>query len=361
MVKIQKEKKPRKPRATLKQKQSQAVVVNIHKPTRGRPKKVIMEKRSSPKEKKPESNISFHPVISMPQYSIDSTLKKYAEANSQADEIESLKRQLKILNARLQPELTLRPGAKEKIGYRTRYVGDNLDDVSIARDSRLDAGHFVDVPLSERVVSEHRARLLSTPKSSHITEQSRLRPEWDIGELLHRSASQRESEGFDSGAPSLAGSEAGSILSHEELPSRLHASLGEQGPFLEEAPEPVSVAPQKVKASKKKEQTILSEVAEAPAFPVQQQAENILSSLKGEVPEPEGNYKAFLIPESLDGDSYRTKIMSLARANNFRFGTNDSATKILEKMFKAGYRGTLPEEITSLTPSTQGRKAKKGK
>ncbi len=98
MVKIQKEKKPRKPRATLKQnqmmrgakapassidarksnpfpshQQNQAVVVNINKPTRGRPKKVFIEKRSSPKEKKPESNISFHPVISMPQYSIDST------------------------------------------------------------------------------------------------------------------------------------------------------------------------------------------------------------------------------------------------------------------------------------------------
>ena len=153
MSKLQKAKKP-KAKPTQKQKQAQNVIVNIHKPTRA--KKSQLQKESSPKEKRmphPPPQFSFNPVISMPaqqqensitrhillnQDKFERELRKYAIANSQADEIDALKRQVAHIRLGTNPSSTpIVYSDLETRGTFHRFVGDGLDAVKIAEDKRL--------------------------------------------------------------------------------------------------------------------------------------------------------------------------------------------------------------------------------
>ena len=153
MSKLQKAKKP-KAKLTQKQKQAQNVIVNINKPTT-RARKSRIQKESSPKEKRiPHAppQFSFNPVISMPATQSDNSitrhillnqdkfereLRKYAVANSQADEIEALKRDMTHLKLGAVPSSTpIVYSDLETRGSFHRFVGDGLDTVKIADDKR---------------------------------------------------------------------------------------------------------------------------------------------------------------------------------------------------------------------------------
>ena len=228
MSKLQKTKKP-KAKQTQKQKQAQNVVVNIHKPTRA--KKSQLQKESSPKEKRiphPPPQFSFSPVISMPsvqsdnsitrhilknQDRFDNELKKYALANSQADEIEALKQRFDKLTTG-KPQIVMSDLSTK--GASNRFVGDNLDDVKFATDSRLKT-------------SDYRVLEPTPTQATTFTETKPFRSAIGISERLKetQAATKRLETVLRRQSGDNLLSPAGNLGREEDTPSRLKANLGQ--------------------------------------------------------------------------------------------------------------------------------------
>ena len=228
MSKLQKTKKP-KAKQTQKQKQAQNVVVNIHKPTRA--KKSQLQKEASPKEKRiphPPPQFSFSPVISMPSVQSDSSitrhilknqdrfeneLKKYALANSQADEIEALKQRFDKLTTG-KPQIVMSDLSTR--GASTRFVGDNLDDVKFTTDGRLKTNDYT--------VLEP-----SPTQTSTFTETKPFKSASGISARLQetQAATKRLQTVLRSQSSDSVLRPAGNLGREEDTPSRLKANLGQ--------------------------------------------------------------------------------------------------------------------------------------
>ena len=211
------------------QKQAQNVVVNIHKPTRA--KKSKLQKEASPKEKRiphPQPNFSFSPVISMPSVQSDSSitrhilnnqdrfeseLKKYALANSQADEIEALKQRFDKFTTG-KPQIVMSDLSTR--GASTRFVGDNLDDVKFATDSRLKTS---DYRVLEPTPSQGSTFTETKPFKSAIGMSARLQETQEATKRLETVLRRQSGDNLLS--------PAGSLRREEDTPSRLKANLGQ--------------------------------------------------------------------------------------------------------------------------------------
>jgi len=230
MSKLQKTKKPKaKPTQKQRQKQAQNVVVNIHKQTRA--KKSQLQKEASPKEKRiphPPPQFSFSPVISMPSVQSDSSitrhilknqdrfdneLKKYALANSQADEIEALKQRFDKLTTG-KPQIVMSDLSTK--GASNRFVGDNLDDVKFATDSRLKT-------------SDYRVLEPTPSQGTTFTETRPFKSASGMSERLQetQAATKRLQTVLRSQSSDSVLRPAGNLGREEDTPSRLKANLGQ--------------------------------------------------------------------------------------------------------------------------------------
>lgn len=219
-----------KSKAFISHQQMQNVVVNIHKPTRA--KKSKLQKEASPKEKRiphPQPNFSFSPVISMPSVQSDSSitrhilnnqdrfeseLKKYALANSQADEIEALKQRFDKFTTG-KPQIVMSDLSTR--GARNRFIGDNLDDVIFATDSRLKT-------------SDYRVLEPTPSQGSTFTETKPFKFKSAIGMSERLQETQAATKRLETVLRRQSGdnllSPAGNLGREEDTPSRLKASLG---------------------------------------------------------------------------------------------------------------------------------------
>ena len=215
--------------ADKEQKQMQNVVVHIHKPTRARNSK--LQKEALPIEKRiphPLPQFSFNPVISMPSVQSDSSitrhilknqdrfdneLKKYALANSQADEIEALKQRFDKLTTG-KPQIVMSDLSTR--GASTRFVGDNLDDVKFSTDGRLKT-------------SDYRVLEPTPTQGSTFTETKPFKSVIGISERLQetQAAAKRLETVLRRQSGDNLLSPAGNLGREEDTPSRLKANLGQ--------------------------------------------------------------------------------------------------------------------------------------
>ena len=234
-----------KSKAFISHQQMQNVVVNINKPTRAR--KSRLQKEASPKEKKiphPPPQFSFSPVITTPSVQSDSSitrhilktqdafsneLKKYALANSQADEIEALKYQVAHLKLGTAPSSTpIVYSDLETRGTFHRFVGDGLDAVKIPDDRRLSPLEGLRQKLQAREPAlKSQSRFTNPQQAENAAAQADIfdlagatlkRPEEESrSRILGNLAEQSEIRQSENGGGNLTEAESALIMIKEAL------------------------------------------------------------------------------------------------------------------------------------------------
>jgi len=378
MSKLQKTKKP-KAKQTQKQKQAQNVVVNINKPTRAR--KGRLEKESSPKEKKmphPPPQFSFSPVISMStpqdnsitrhilktQDAFSNELKKYALANSQADEIDALKKRFDKLTTGT-PQIVM--SDLQTRGASTRFVGDNLDDVKFAIDSRLKTSDYKvlePTPSQGTTFQETKPSTLASGMSERLQET--------------QAATKRLQTVLRSQSSDSVLRPAGNLGRGEDTPSRLKANLehlyedetigavesgggeaayAEANLALQFITQALGVSGSEI-SSKEKHSTFAPRFAEAITETTARAEEQgaPAENLTAESGARHGTQQQGNLLAELAGDSQREKLRAFASRNGISTRTTQSMSvaSIKAALFKKGV--DVPIEILELPTSTKGRK-----
>ena len=380
MSKLQKTKKP-KAKQTQKQKQAQNVVVNINKPTRAR--KSRLEKESSPKEKKmphPPPQFSFSPVISMStpqdnsitrhilktQDAFSNELKKYALANSQADEIDALKKRFDKLTTGASSPIVF--SDFQTRGASTRFVGDNLDDVKFAIDSRLKTSDYKvlePTPSQGTTFQETKPFTLASGMSERLQET--------------QAATKRLQTVLRSQSSDSVLRPAGNLGRGEDTPSRLKANLehlyeedaaigaaesgggdvafAEAGLALQLMTQALGVSRSEI-PSKEKHSVFAPRFAEAITETTARAEEQgaPAENLTAESGARHGTQQQGNLLAELAGDSQREKLRAFASRNGISTRTTQSMSvaSIKAALFKKGV--DVPIEILELPTSTKGRK-----
>lgn len=378
MSKLQKTKKP-KAKQTQKQKQAQNVVVNINKPTRAR--KSRLEKESSPKEKKmphPPPQFSFSPVISMStpqdnsitrhilktQDAFSNELKKYALANSQADEIDALKKRFDKLTTGA-PQIVMSDLSTR--GASNRFVGDNLDDVKFAIDSRLKTSDYKvlePTPSQGTTFQESKPSTLASGMSERLQET--------------QAATKRLQTVLRSQSSDSVLRPAGNLGRGEDTPSRLKANLehvyedaaigaaesgggeaayAEANLALQFITQALGVSGSEI-SSKEKHSTFAPRFAEAITETTARAEEQgaPAENLTAESGARHGTQQQGNLLAELAGDTQREKLRAFASRNGISTITSQSMSvaSIKAALFKKGV--DVPIEILELPTSTKGRK-----